>query len=451
VGGEFFPKIFDRTFVIAYLLPAASVLSACLWWLEGIDPLTWGRSHYTQLPLGVLLSLGALVLAILLMVLNREILQLLEGYPLQRFSCFGRKQREIFFTLLTCKRNLDEDMARYDNPDNIPQSLIQRRAQAYSRLAEDFPGDEAYLLPTRFGNTVRAFEVYSAIEYGLDSIEGWVRLLAIMPKDYRELIDSVKSETDFWVNIWFLALLMGGYSAVLSTCRLCGVVGLPSKNGYITAGIILCISSFIVAWIAARIAPIAAKEWGSTVKSAFDVFLPVLAKQMDIHSHDPDIQRRRWEDITQRITYREVKVPKPQEQPNNVTRNQVVRLLGTPDRVEGGLNDPTEREEFGIRYNEKWIYDHLHSDPADVANRIIYWQRYGFIATTVRADETHEWRADTTLIRAANKSSSLDPRSAHYNTTHYRGRYRPVSTVSDPLDLGGYVQSASTGRPVVEE
>src|SRR5215469_8123327 len=37
-------------------------------------------------------------------------------------------------------------------------------------------------------------------------------------------------------------------------------------------------------------------------------------------------------------------------------RNAIVALLGTPDRTEGSLDDPREREEDGVRFNEKWIY-----------------------------------------------------------------------------------------------
>jgi hypothetical protein len=133
-----------------------------------------------------------------------------------------------------------------------------------------------------------------------------------------------------------------------------------------------------------------------------------------------------------------------------VSRNSVVSLLGTPQKIEGSLNDPVEREEAGIHYNEKWIYEDLHDDPAGVPDRVIYWHRYDFVATMVRASETEPWRPDTALLEAA---KAADPRLATVEDHHpaYSGnrRYREVSRPRGAGDLGGYVQDEATGRPVV--
>src|SRR5208282_978095 len=73
-------------------------------------------------------------------------------------------------------------------------------------------------------------------------------------------------------------------------------------------------------------------------------------------------------------------------------RNAIVAILGTPDRTEGSLDDPREREEDGVRFNEKWIYTHLHRDPAGAAMRTVYWMRYDFRGTAVRNSDTEAWR-----------------------------------------------------------
>ena len=54
------------------------------------------------------------------------------------------------------------------------------------------------------GTLSALFEVYPRVMYGLESIEGWDRILAVVPKDYRTLMDSAKAQTDFWINIVFL-------------------------------------------------------------------------------------------------------------------------------------------------------------------------------------------------------------------------------------------------------
>jgi hypothetical protein len=132
-----------------------------------------------------------------------------------------------------------------------------------------------------------------------------------------------------------------------------------------------------------------------------------------------------------------------------ITRNSVVSLLGTPHAVEGSLNDPVEREEMGIQYNEKWSYHDLRNDPAGVPNRVIYWHRYDFVATTIRADQDSEWHPDTKLVEAANAMSArLATVDDHHPAYQRNGRYRPVSKLQDWRDLGGYVQDEITGEQI---
>ena len=135
-----------------------------------------------------------------------------------------------------------------------------------------------------------------------------------------------------------------------------------------------------------------------------------------------------------------------------VTRNSVVSLLGTPHAAEGSLNDPVEREEFNIHYNEKWTYEDLGNDPAGVPNRVIYWHRYDFVATMVRANDNEEWCPDTKLIEAV---STVNARRGmvhdHHPAYPSSGRYRPVSKPQDWRDLGGYIQDEATGRRINKE
>ena len=129
-----------------------------------------------------------------------------------------------------------------------------------------------------------------------------------------------------------------------------------------------------------------------------------------------------------------------------ITRNAVVELLGTPDRTEGSLNSPLEREENGIRFNEKWVYEQLPSDPAGVPMRTVYWHRYDFIGTMVRESAEADWRPDTTLEAAI---SGISHRMAEVGDEHrvleMNQRYRAVSEVKDARDLGGYVKLPDGG------
>ena len=124
-----------------------------------------------------------------------------------------------------------------------------------------------------------------------------------------------------------------------------------------------------------------------------------------------------------------------------LTRNAIVARLGTPDKTEGNLNSPVELEEYGIRFNEKWIYDHLRDDPSGAPLRLIYWHRYDFTGTLVRKSAEAEWLVDTTL-NAAVKGS--DDRLALVESRHESNtgnhNYRAASEVRDAQDLGGHIE-----------
>jgi hypothetical protein len=124
-----------------------------------------------------------------------------------------------------------------------------------------------------------------------------------------------------------------------------------------------------------------------------------------------------------------------------ITRNKVVFVLGTPEQTEGSLNDPVEREEYGIRFNEKWIYENLRNDPAGVPMRTVYWHRYDFTGTTVRENAAAEWRHDTMLAAALKPAADrLPPIEDHHPALEGNRRYQPASEVRDARDLGGYIQ-----------
>ncbi len=126
-----------------------------------------------------------------------------------------------------------------------------------------------------------------------------------------------------------------------------------------------------------------------------------------------------------------------------ITRNAIVGLLGTPDKTEGSLNSPVELEENGIHYNEKWIYDHLSDDPSGAPKRIIYWHRYDFTGTMICKSADAGWVKDTTLLEAC---KAINARVATVESTHTSSTgnrsYRPASEVRDANDLGGYIEGS---------
>lgn len=83
--------------------------------------------------------------------------------------------------------------------------------------------------------------------------------------------------------------------------------------------------------------------------------------------------------------------------PGPIQRSTVVKHFGTPDRTEGSLNEPRDRSENGLVFNEKWIYLHPSRDPAHAAQRIVMWRRYDYVGSLIRRTPTGEWELDPSL------------------------------------------------------
>jgi hypothetical protein len=86
--------------------------------------------------------------------------------------------------------------------------------------------------------------------------------------------------------------------------------------------------------------------------------------------------------------------------PGAILRNAVVKHFGTPDVTEGSVNEPREREEHGMHFNEKWTYHSPARDPLDAVERAIYWHRYDYVGSMVRRTPGDDWQRDDALPRA---------------------------------------------------
>jgi hypothetical protein len=297
------PKLFGRDFMIGYLLPAAMFIPAALWVAEtfNAEPL---QGFLRELPktreqpvlLGATLFVFFLwLLGVTLLALNRVIIRAKEGYgswnPARllafierwRFRRIQNRLNELnekYITLLTFDQELDPVSGR----------LHTRLSRL---LAERFPARETDLLPTAFGNTIRAFEVYSDEMYGLDSIPAWPRLLMIMPEGSRTLVEAAKAQMDFWINLWLLSFLL-----VLEYIVLAIVTN--------ERGSFLALLSIIIAWVASNRARAAAVSWGNTVKAAFDVYLNTLREKLQLQSGlAPAQDREQWSRLSAAMIYRD--------------------------------------------------------------------------------------------------------------------------------------------------
>ena len=299
-GFKFFTEItkfLDRNFIVAYLAPAIIWLGLSTFILEQFGLLANISIPHNSLDdlllVGSIILVLALLTGIVLLSLNQNIFRFLEGYgKYNPFRLVGWLERNHYRKIVSEINKLDDEIRRRNG---LPSEARMQRNILMRKVAEEYPDREEFLLPTHFGNVIRSFEIYPRVMYGLEAIDGWVRLLAIVPKEYMELIDGAKSRVNFWVNLTFTLF------ALLIQYEL-----LAYFSPTVTRAAGLVIGIFILASVTAiRRATQAALEWGDFMKSAFDLYrfdlLEALAIEPPRNRKD---ERNIWMRYSQAIIYR---------------------------------------------------------------------------------------------------------------------------------------------------
>jgi hypothetical protein len=290
------PKLFGRAFAIGFFLPAA--IGAAAWvgvaaLAGGSSTVTWVNSVASLSDLAVAVG-GVWLFAVLLMALNRPIYRMYEGYLVPQGwvrDLLLKRCGNLYSTLRSELAELDAAHGK----NALSHEKRRRRARVVRELVQHFP-EEEHLLPTRFGNVLRAFETYPRVMYGLDDIPGWLRLAAVMPSDYRALVDDQKALTDFWLNLRFVAFL-----ALLQSA------GLWASGGSSPIMFMLALVGFLLLEVTlAHAARSAAVEWGEAVKAAYDVFLPRLRDALRLaRPHGTEDEFDQWVAFSRAVIYRD--------------------------------------------------------------------------------------------------------------------------------------------------
>jgi len=74
--------------------------------------------------------------------------------------------------------------------------------------------------------------------------------------------------------------------------------------------------------------------------------------------------------------------------PVSLDRGRAWKLLGEPTDQVGSVNDPRTHQEFGVTWNEKWVYRGADGESVE---RVVLWNRYDLVgAFRVAADGSAE-------------------------------------------------------------
>jgi hypothetical protein len=300
--------IFSRKFIIGFFVPVFFVTLA---WAHLVDEETVPvlDDAGTQV---LIIGGFAVLIGLLLSGLHYSMIRFLEGYwllaeelrapPQRRSTVLGRLihrirhrvgRRLTRWRLGIGRRRRDHWIARRAQLcalDELPMRSPSR-TNASRELHEHFPADEARVLPTRFGNVVRAFETHPRRRYGLDGIAAWPRVASLLTEAERAELDEATTDLAFWINL--LVMVCAG-GLLLFAERLWHRPGDALAIAAVELAVII-VTVVLAAWMLRR-ATAAAARWGLPVRAGFDVHRLELYEQLGLKrpasQHEEEIVAR---------------------------------------------------------------------------------------------------------------------------------------------------------------
>jgi hypothetical protein len=293
------PNLLDKDFVIGFFLPTVILILLTLLLSSQYDTLptlalTESTDRIDVLIIMTIISLLSYVGGVLLLAINGSLFMFIEGYgKFNPLRLLEKREKKRYRKLQQAIKNLDmKCKKRYDQSGEPALELEAERDELLQDLNTQFPDDELWLLPTRFGNVIRSFQTYSRVMYGLDAVPGWYRLFAILPEHHLNAIGSVKARVDFWVNLIVVSFIFLIEYCVLSI-----------HQAKITAWWMPLVT-LVIMGLSYSQAISSAIEWGNLGKAVFDVFLPTLREKLEFpFPKNPKEERELWQKFSQAVIY----------------------------------------------------------------------------------------------------------------------------------------------------
>jgi hypothetical protein len=219
-----FMEKMGSNFLVASIIPSlAFVISADLFFIHLLPPNVknlFGDSLNPLSSTGLFSLVVTIILGFTLTSLNTFILKVLEGYVLIHHLPFFRQSQ------LRAMKRLQKKIKRKSNQLEYLMAQDQISIQAQINRLRDqcnglvtlkdsqYPSRDADVMPTRFGNILKAAEEYPMSRYQIDSVPMWPRLIHVIPPSYDAKIENSHNQLSFLVNCavlsFFFALCSGG-------------------------------------------------------------------------------------------------------------------------------------------------------------------------------------------------------------------------------------------------
>ncbi|MGW3291089.1 hypothetical protein ACWDR3_41295 [Streptomyces sp. NPDC001002] len=215
------------------------IIGACAWLFSDHTTATawWDRAAQLT-PVGQLavLIVGLLLIAtsgVLAEQLARGALLMLQGYwprslsPLRKRLVARQWKRKnmwdqqwtALYTQIAEGTQEEEDGTALADPALLDQLL------SYEQRLAQIPGHRGQVMPTRFGNVLRAGATRVHDKYGLDAVRCWPPLWLLLPEETRTEVAGAKTELDSVALWWTWTTLLTVWTALTPWALLLAGIG----------------------------------------------------------------------------------------------------------------------------------------------------------------------------------------------------------------------------------
>lgn len=298
---------------------APNAIAVALLWLFIYSPLAdppfaQQLRHLQPAELSVVLLSVAAVIGVIASASSTPLYRFLEGYAwpssLRRWRAERhlRKKKNILIQVDKAKAGWEKGL------------LLEKLAR--------YPVSDAQVVPTRFGNAIRAFETYGKSRFNLDSQTLWSELCAVAPKSVQKDMDAARAIVDFFVSFFYGSLALS----------IIALIAAPYEADAIQARVFAALS-LAVAWGCYEMAVRSCAYWRATVQALVNLGRVDLAKALGLELPATlAAEKEMWGNVTSYVYYGEAETgglldafrlgEKPEEAKSSWARRLIDWLIG---------------------------------------------------------------------------------------------------------------------------
>lgn len=312
-------------FIVSAMIPSLALVIVSILVFDPIlhvalafnDP----QASYQLVTFSLIVFTSTVIIGFTLTALNTFILKVFEGYvspfPIRFLHNITRHMHVRNAAKIAKQRDeLKKEIRRLQKQMQLnvsePANFEDLQDQYYKVVADyslNYPDNISDILPTRFGNTLKAAENYAGERYGFDGVLMWPRLMHVVPSEYKSSIDAVRNELSFLVNMSLLSAVFSLFCiiAVFQTMWATNMVtgGAAEFATFLTKGgsyLIAAAIGFISCGFFYNASLFSVGSFGLVIRSTVDLFRLDLMKKLGLtRPKDTFDEFKKWQHLNELI------------------------------------------------------------------------------------------------------------------------------------------------------